>query len=133
MSTTDVARELFSAPNFAHLAIVDGKGQPHNTPIWVDVADDGTIWFNTAIGRVKDKALPEGAPLALSVHDPANPYRYVEVRGTVGERRTGDVAERDIDRLAKKYMDADSYPLRKDGEHRVTVVVAPDKVSGSTE
>jgi hypothetical protein len=33
-----------------------------------------------------------------------------------------------IDALAKKYMDADSYPFRKDGEQRVTFRLTPETV-----
>jgi hypothetical protein len=38
----------------------------------------------------------------------------------------GDDAGTVIDGLAKKYLDADSYPFRQPGEVRVTVVIQPD-------
>jgi len=38
----------------------------------------------------------------------------------------GDDAGAVIDGLAKKYLDADSYPFRQPGEVRVTVVIQPD-------
>jgi hypothetical protein len=33
-----------------------------------------------------------------------------------------------IDRLAKKYLDADSYPYRRSDEQRITVRITPDRV-----
>jgi len=119
------AREIFSSKTFAHVAIVDDSGMPHVTPVWVDVSDDGDLWFNTAEGRLKARLLQEGAPVAIAALHPDNPYQFAMVRGRVKERRH-DTAEDDIDALAKKYMDADSYPLRKEGEVRVTVVIEPE-------
>lgn len=116
--------ELLATPAYAHLAVVDDAGVPHVTPVWVDVDEGGAIWFNTAVGRFKDRHLAVGAPLALSAQDPENPYRYVMVRGRVAQRRL-ETAEADIDTLAEKYMGVDSYPLRKEGEVRVTVVIEP--------
>ena len=40
-------------------------------------------------------------------------------------------ADAHIDRLAKKYLDADSYPFRRPGEQRVTVRITPDKVDSA--
>lgn len=115
---------LFRSKSFAHVAVVDAGGTPHVTPVWADVDDDGRLWFNTAVGRFKDRYLQVGDPVAISVVDVDNPYDHAQVRGTVAERRleTGDA---DIDALAKKYMGADSYPGRTPGEQRVTIVVAP--------
>jgi hypothetical protein len=38
-------------------------------------------------------------------------------------------ADEVIDRLAKKYLGADSYPYRREGEIRVTVRIRPDRIS----
>lgn len=126
---SDRAQEIFRSTAMAHLAVVDAKGVPHVTPVWADVDADGNLWFNTAVGRVKDKYLQAGDAVAVSATDLDNPYEYSQVRGMVAERRleTGDA---DIDALAKKYMGVDSYPLRKDGEQRVTIVVSPTSTTG---
>jgi hypothetical protein len=34
-----------------------------------------------------------------------------------------------IDRLAKKYLDVESYPMRREGEVRGTVTIRPDRIS----
>ena len=48
------------------------------------------------------------------------------MRGTAQARPEG--ADAHIDALAKKYLDADSYPMRVAGEQRVTYLVTPTLV-----
>jgi len=127
---SDRAQEIIRSKAMAHLAVVDSAGRPHVTPVWADVNDAGELWFNTAVGRLKDRYLQLGDQIAVSVTNLDNPYEYVQVRGTVAERRT-DTGDADIDALAKKYMGVDSYPLRKEGEQRVTIVVRPTSTTGA--
>jgi hypothetical protein len=49
----------------------------------------------------------ESAPGAISIIDPENPYRYIQIRGRVG-RVTEEGASAHIDFLAKKYSGKDS-------------------------
>lgn len=129
MPLDETVQTLFRKPVMAHLAVVDDQGRPHVTPVWADVDADGRLWFNTAMGRVKNRYLGEGAPLAVSATEPDNDYQYAQVRGRVAERRL-EGADADIDHLAKKYLDADAYPFRQEGEQRVTIVVEPVQVTG---
>ena len=39
-------------------------------------------------------------------------------------------ADADIDYLAQKYLDKETYPFRQPGEERVTIVIAPEQVIG---
>jgi len=76
---------------------------------------------------VKDKNLRRTPSVALSIQDPDNPYRYVQIKGRVTSvTETG--ADAHIDALAKKYLGQDRYPYRKADEVRVTYVIAPDRV-----
>ena len=120
---------LFRKNVMAHLAVVGRDGRPHVTPVWADVDDGGDLWFNTAVGRFKDRYLQVGDPVALSATDPENDYVYAQVRGRVGERRL-EGADADIDHLAEKYLDEDSYPFRAEGEQRVTIVVEVESITG---
>ena len=119
-------RDLFRKKGFAHLATVGADGRPQVTPVWVDL-DNGHVRINTARGRVKDKNLKRNPNVALSVQDPDNPYRYVQVRGRVVEM-TEKGADDHIDSLAKKYLGKDKYPGRKPGEVRVIVKIQPEAV-----
>jgi PPOX class probable F420-dependent enzyme len=121
-------RDILDKKGFAHLATVGPDGRPQVTPVWVDF--DGThVRINTARGRVKDKHLTSNPRVALSVQDPENPYRYVQIRGRVAEM-TEQGADAHIDGLAKKYLGQDRYPYRKDNEKRVLVKILPEHVQG---
>jgi PPOX class probable F420-dependent enzyme len=111
---------------FAHIATVGADGAPQVTPVWVDF-DGKHVRFNTARGRVKDKNLQRNPRVAISIQDPDNPYRYLQIRGRVTEM-TEKGADEHIDALAKKYLGKDKYPHRRPGEVRVTVKVTPEKI-----
>jgi len=119
-------RDILDKKGFAHLATVGTDGHPQVTPVWVDF--DGThVLVNTARGRVKTKNLERNPRVALSISDPENPYRYVGIQGRVVEM-TEKGGDAHIDKMAKKYLNKDSYPFRQPGEVRVIVKIAPDKV-----
>jgi len=113
---------------FAHVATLMPDGSPQVTPVWVDSAD-GVVVINSARGRVKDRNLKPGARVALSVQDPDNPYRYMQIRGRVAEV-TEKGADAVIDSLAKKYLGVDKYPNRRPGEVRVTYKIEPTSAFG---
>ena len=112
---------------FADLATILPDGSPQVTPVWFDT-DGETIRVNTAKGRWKDRNMRRDARVALAIMDPANPYKHLQIRGRV-ERITEDGADAHIDRLAKKYLGADTYPFRQPGEVRVIYVVRPERVT----
>ena len=58
--------------------------------------------------------------VTILVNPPTNPYSYIEVRGTA--TMTTEGGRELIDELAKKYMDADRYPM-DDGTDNVRVIV----------
>jgi PPOX class probable F420-dependent enzyme len=109
---------------FANLATVLPSGTPQVTPIWFDFTG-GKIRINTARGRVKDKAMTANPKVALSIVDPADPYRYIQVRGRI-TRVTEAGAAAHIDSLAKKYMGVDKYPYHQDGVVRVIYEIEPE-------
>jgi PPOX class probable F420-dependent enzyme len=122
------AVQLLEEPQLAQFATVMKDGSPQVTPVWIDVEPDGSaLYINTAEGRVKENNTERDPRVAISVVDRANPYRYAIVRGEVIERRH-EGADAHIDKLAKKYLNADSYPMRNPAEQRVTLVIKPSHV-----
>jgi len=111
---------------FAHLATVMPDGSPQVTPVWFDESH-GHIRVNTAKGRVKARNMSEGSPVALSVLDPDNAYRYLQIRGTV-VHVTEDGAVAHIDSLAKKYMGKDVYPFHNAKDVRTIYEIEPVSV-----
>jgi PPOX class probable F420-dependent enzyme len=108
---------------FAHLATLQPDGSPQVTPVWFDYTN-GKIRVNTAKGRIKARNLSGGSKVALSILDPDNAYRYIQIRGTVtGETTEG--ANAHIDSLAKKYLGKDVYPWHNEKETRVIYEITP--------
>jgi PPOX class probable F420-dependent enzyme len=124
----DKYRDLFQKPAFGVLATLMPDGQPQLTPVWVDW-QDGHVIVNSAKGRQKDKNIERDRRVTITLIDPENPYRYVEVRGRVDEI-TQTNADTHIDKMAKKYLGKDKYPFRQPGEVRVMYKIAPQHVSG---
>ena len=120
-------RDLFNKKAFAHLATLMPDGRPQVTPVWFDF--DGThIRVNSAKGRVKDKNMRRDPRVGLSILDPDNSYRYLEIRGRVVDiSENGAVAH--IDALAKMYMGLDTYPLHQPGVQRVIYKIEPLRCS----
>jgi len=104
-------------------------GSPQNTPVWFDFVD-GKIRVNSALGRVKVRNMKQGAKVALSILDPDNPDRYVQLRGTVTRVRQDEVATAHIDQLAYKYMGLDKNPYAKAGDVRVMFEISVFSVQG---
>jgi PPOX class probable F420-dependent enzyme len=118
--------DLFSKPAFAHLVTLMPDGSPQVTPVWVDL-DGNTVIVNTAKGRLKDRNMKRDPRVALAVSDPANPYRYIQVRGRVSDI-TENGGDAHIDKMAKKYLNQDTYPYRQQGEVRVVYRITPEHV-----
>jgi len=119
--------DLFHKKAFASLATLMPDGSPQVTPVWFEF-DGSHIIVNSARGRRKDRNMRSDPRVALAIPDPENPYRYVEVRGTV-EEITEDGASAHIDKLAKKYLGVEKYPYAQAGEVRVMYKIKPEKFS----
>jgi PPOX class probable F420-dependent enzyme len=102
-------------------------GRPQVSPVWFDF-DGSNIWVNSAKGRVKDKNMRRNKRVALSITDPDNAYRHLDVQGEIAEI-TEEGADAHIDKLAKKYLGKDKYPFRQPGEVRVIYKIRPEKVA----
>jgi len=120
-------KDLFEKRAFGSFTTLMSDGSPQTTPVWIDFLD-GKVIVNTALGRQKDKNVRHDPRVAVTLIDPENPYRYLEVRGRVDEITT-DGAEQHIDKMAKKYLGADKYPFAKPGEQRVLIKITPDEFS----
>lgn len=123
---------LFDKISFVQVAIVKKNGHPHVSPLWFDLNEDdfknGIININTAKGRVKANQLKEGSSVAMVIMDPDNPYRYLGFEGKISSAIIGEAAENHIDQLAKKYLDKNKYPYRKETEVRIKMQVKIENV-----
>lgn len=123
---TDAQKALFNEVLFAVVGTINPDGQPQLSVVWVKT-DGDDILFSTTEGRRKQLNMVADPRVTILVNPPANPYSYIEVRGTA--TMTTEGGRELIDELAKKYMDADRYPM-DDGTDNVRVVVriTPERI-----
>jgi len=112
---------------FAHVATLGPDGDPQCTPVWV-TTDGECLLFSVTTNRQKYSNLERDPRVAVSLTDPDDPYRRLEVRGSVTMEMDPD--NELIDRLARKYTDHDSYPWHQPGDQRVVVEVHPEHTTG---
>ncbi|MBW3588708.1 MAG: PPOX class F420-dependent oxidoreductase [Actinobacteria bacterium] len=116
-------RDILEKKGFAHVATIGPDGEPHSNPVWFDF--DGThVLISQTTSRQKMANFNRDPRVALSVLDPDDPYRYLEIRGTIADIQK-DTSHGFINSLAKKYMGKDEYP--EPGEGRVIVKIAPER------
>ncbi|MFD5471057.1 PPOX class F420-dependent oxidoreductase [Streptomyces sp. NPDC127105] len=127
----DSARALLDAPVPAVLATVNPDGSPQTSVVWVG-RDGDDLLVSTAAGRHKERNLRRDPRASLTVYDPADPLRYVEIRGlaaitedtgrclavTLAEQYEGPGA-------GQEYLELPAEVLR------VVVRISPTKVVGT--
>ncbi len=111
---------------FVYLATLMADGAPQVTPVWFNT-DKTYILINTAEGRIKDRNMRSRPSIALCIADPANSYRYLQIRGKVFNFTTTG-ADTHIDSLALKYLGVPTYPYRKPGEKRIIYKIVIESV-----
>ena len=123
---TEPVAKLLEGKNLAFVATLMKDGWPQITPTWVDI-EDGKILVNTAEGRLKQKNISRDGRIAISVADQNNPYHMVTVRGRVVEQ-TNEGADEHVDKLAKKYLGVEKYPLHSPNEKRIIIKIKPERI-----
>jgi PPOX class probable F420-dependent enzyme len=118
--------EFFKTKALAHLATLMPDGSPQVTPVWVD-CEGALVVFNSALGRVKDKNVRRDPRVSLTILDPNDDFRYMEIRGRVVEI-TQEGADENINKLSLKYMGKAFYSHGKAGEVRILYRVQPDRI-----
>ena len=132
---TEPIVKFFRGKNFGFLGTVNKDGSPQVTPTWIDITEkeeneDGheeIILINTAMDRLKQKNVSRDPRVSISILDVDNPYSMVTVKGRVVEQTT-EGANEHIDKLAKKYLDADRYPAHSPSVKRIILKVKPEKI-----
>jgi len=120
------AADFFTGKALAHLAVLTPSGFPMSSPVWID-RDGDRLLVNSEAKRVKSMSMAVGAKVAISIVDPANPFRYLGVQGVVVEKRT-EGADAHIDKLSERYTGKSPYPWRQPGDQRVLFVIKPVRV-----
>ena len=115
--------DLLDRPTFAHLATVRPDGAPQTQVMWF-AWDGERLRMTHTKTRQKYRNLQREPRVALSIAEPENPYRFLEIRGSV-EKIEDDDAEASFYRsLQQRY--GQSYPI-PDAAVRVIVTIRPEK------
>jgi PPOX class probable F420-dependent enzyme len=116
--------DLFDAP-VATLATIDPDGRPQLTAVWF-LADPERIRISLNTSRQKVRNLERNPAAAVFILDPANPFRYLEVRGDATLEPDPDytfAAE-----VGKKYG-ADVKAYDKPEDSRLVLTLTPTTVN----
>lgn len=117
----DSHRDILDKVGFAHLATIGPDGEPQSHPVWYDVEGD-RLKLSTTRDRQKYRNLRRDDRVAVSIIDPENPYRYLEIRGRV-DAIDDDPEKKFIDSLAQKYLGEDEYPQKQPDAERVIIAI----------
>jgi PPOX class probable F420-dependent enzyme len=118
--------DLLERPLYGHLATIRPDNTAQVNPMWF-VWDGEFLKFTNTSVRQKYRNIAHNPSVAMSVHDPDRPYRYLEVRGLV-ERIEPDPEARFYLELAVRYgMPSPEAP--PDARHRVVYHVRPTAIS----
>jgi PPOX class probable F420-dependent enzyme len=123
--------KFFRGKNFAFLGTLNKDGSPQVTPTWIDITgeegDEQIILINTAKDRIKQKNVSRDPRVSISILDEDNPYSTVTIKGRVVEQTTTD-ADEHIDKLAKRYLNAERYPAHSPNVKRIILKIKPEKI-----
>lgn len=114
--------DILESVGFAHVATIGPEGQPQSNPVWYDW-DGETLAISQTPDKQKYRNLQRDNRIAVSILDPDNPYRYIEIRGEVTTVEP-DPDYAFIHSLSHKYMGQD-YPYLQEGEERFVVRITP--------
>src|SRR5690242_6238886 len=109
---------------FATLATIGKDGGPQLTEVWF-LFEYGKVKVSLNDSRLKTKNLRARPRCSLFILDLANPFRYVDVRGTAVLEDDADYAF--AERVGAKYG-ADLREHDVPGERRVVVTIEPANV-----
>lgn len=111
---------------YASVASLRPDGMISCNPVSI-VWDGEMIRFSSLETQKKIRNLRADPRIALSILDPDNPIRYLEIRGTAEIHPDEDRSF--VNQIAKKYVGVDEYPFDEPGAKRVVVTVHAQKVS----
>jgi len=117
-------KDLLSA-QVGVLGTVGASGRPQLSATWF-LAEGETVQISLNTTRQKVKNLQANPKVSFMIIDPANPYKYVELRGDAEVTSDADYAF--ATKLGAKYGGADLRERDKPGESRVVVTIKPARI-----
>ena len=123
-------RDLLERPLFAHFATVAADGTPRVNPMWFLWDDQaGVVKLTHTNQRHNFRNVRKNPQVALSIADPDNQYRYIQVRGVV-DHIEDDPTGAFYQTLQQRYRGTTSEVRDKDVRVIMTIKPTAFKVRG---
>jgi PPOX class probable F420-dependent enzyme len=120
-------RHLLEQPLYGHLGTIRPDGTVQVNPMWFEF-DGEHVRFTHTTKRQKYRNLQHNPAMALSIVDPDNPVRYIEVAGRLVET-VPDPEGAFYVRLQNRYGDPSTTPP-PDKADRVVLVMSIERATG---
>jgi len=124
---TPARRRLLELPLFGHLGTIRPDDTVQVTPMWYEF-DGEHVRFTHTTKRQKYRNLQQNSSMALSITDPDDQERYVEVAGHLVEA-TPDPEGDFFVRLGRRYGNPDAA-APADKADRVVLVMSIERATG---
>lgn len=123
----DALRDLLENPNYGALGTVRPDATVQVNPMWFEFDGEHMLFTHTTT-RQKYRNLRANPSMSLMVFDPAQPYRYIEVRGRLVDE-VPDPEGAFYVRLGQRYGNA-AQEAPADRANRVILKMSVEKVGG---
>ena len=118
-------QDLLNGTNTAVFTTIGDDGLPQSTAVWF-LARDGQIEVSTRKGLRKFHNVQARPVACVFILDPANPWRFIEVRGSITWHEDPTCELRDAV-AAKHGMDGSKFD--PPGTQRVRLVLTPERIN----
>ena len=124
----DSFRHLLEEPALAMLGTINPGGGVEVNPVWF-LWHEGEILLSVKGDTRKYRNMRQNPNMALCIPDPASPWKYLELRGTVIDLKLyTDLSF--VNLLARKYTGADFQEEAPAGVERYRVTIRVDRWTG---
>jgi PPOX class probable F420-dependent enzyme len=121
----EIAKKLLDTGSQVTVATLMRDGSPQTSVLWATYDGDDLL-LSTIIGRAKERNWRRDPRTSVLIHDPNDPNRYVEVRGSVSMTTEGGPEL--INRLSLTYY-GEPYTGDQGTDHvRVVARLTPSRV-----
>ena len=122
MQLPEAYLDLLDAPISGLLATTMSSGAPQVSPVWF-LRDGDEILVSSVGGRLREKHVRANPHVSMTIVDPDNMMRYIEVRGRMSVSDDPTAATRDA--VCRKHGYADGAAFDKPGTPRITLRLTP--------
>ena len=117
--------DLLTAPAVGILSTITPEGLVQSTAVWF-LFEDGTLKFSFSNARKKLRNLQANPAATFFLLDPANAFRFVEIRGTATIEPDADFSFRG---KVGAHYGADLSGFDQPGDERFVVTLNPSRIN----